>query len=100
MNRNTRNSILGLALGLSMAGIALAQSPNAALVGQAEPGTTAIIENVATGFTREVKVQKNGRYSLRSLPPGTFSVTIRKADGSLAAPRLVTLHVGSTTRVK
>lgn len=100
MTGKPRISIYGLVLGLSMATTALAQSPNAALMGEAEPGSTAIIQNMATGFTREVKVKENGRYALRSLPTGTFSVIIRKPDGSLEAPRVVTLRVGSTARVK
>jgi hypothetical protein len=89
-----------LAVALLVASAATAQSPTAAIQGQAAHGDVAIIQNVATGFSREVKPNKNGRYQLRNLPAGgTFSVTIKHPDGSLDAPKLVTLRVGGTARV-
>ena len=69
-------------------------------MGEATPGATAIIQNQDTGFTREVKVKDNGRYTLRNLPTGSFIVTIRNADGSLEAPKAVLLRIGTITRVQ
>lgn len=88
-----------LAAGLFVAAAATAQSPTAAIQGQAAQGDVAVIQNVDTGFTREVKPNKNGRYQLRNLPTGTFSVTIKHPDGSLEQPKLVTVRVGGTARV-
>lgn len=88
-----------LALGLAHAGGAAAQSPNAAISGDARAGDVAIIRNVDTGFTREVKVKDNGRFQLRNLPTGRFAVTIRHPDGSLEPTRTVTVQVGQTARV-
>ena len=87
------------ALALFVAGAAVAQSSVAAIQGKANPGDVVIIQNVDTGFTREVKVDDSGRYKLRNLPTGTFSVTFKHADGSLAAGKTVTLRVGTTARV-
>ena len=70
------------------------------LMGEAKVGDVALVENVDTGFRREVKVDKSGRYKLRNLPTGTFRVTVKHPDGSTEAPRLVTLRVGSTARVQ
>lgn len=84
---------------VAFAGIAAAQSPNAAIQGTVDPGDVAIIHNVDTGFTREVKTDAKGRFRLRNLPTGTFTVTIKHADGSLGLSRTVTLRVGTTARV-
>lgn len=91
---------IGLTLGLALAGVAAAQSPTAGLMGQANVGDVALVENVDTGFRREVKVDKSGRYKLRNLPTGTFRVTVKHPDGSSDAPKVVTLRVGSTARVQ
>lgn len=88
-----------LALGLAFAGLVAAQSPTAGLMGEAQPGDVALVENVDTGFRREVKTDKAGRYKLRNLPTGTFRVTVKHPDGTTEAPKLVTLRVGSTARV-
>lgn len=103
MTRSTtrnRLSLLGAIMGACLAASAAAQSPTAGLMGEAAPGSIAVVQNVSTGFKREIKVKANGRYALRNLPTGTFSVTIRNADGTTEAPRLVQLRVGSTARVK
>lgn len=91
---------LVLALSLTVAGIAAAQSPTANIAGEAKPGDVVEIRNADTGFTREVKVKGNGRYQLRNLPTGTFSVTVKHPDGTADAPKLVSLRVGSTARIQ
>lgn len=98
INLNARGLVL--AMGLAVAGMAAAQSPTANLSGEGKPGDIAVIHNVDTGFTREVKVKRSGRYQLRNLQIGTFTVTLKHADGTFDTPKLVTLRVGSTTRVR
>ena len=97
-----RNTLIAAAFALSagISGFAAAQSATSALQGEAKAGDVAVIQNVDTGFTREVKVKDNGRFALRNLPTGNYQVTIRHADGSLDAPRQVTLQVGATARVQ
>ena len=89
-----------LATALAAAGAASAQSSVAAITGQAAASDTVVIQNVDTGFNREVKPNASGRYQLRNLPTGTFSVTIRHADGTVEPARFVTLRVGQTARVQ
>lgn len=89
--------LLALVLGPALA---VAQSPVGGLSGKAKTGDVAVIRNVDTGFTREVKVGKSGKYQLRNLPNGTFEVVIRHPDGTLDAPRRVDVHIGITTQVK
>ena len=90
----------GVALALCLAGTVAAQSPAGNIMGEGKPGDVAVIENVNSGFTREVTIKDNGRYQLRGLPTGTFKVTIRHADGSTDEPKVVNLHVGTTARVQ
>ena len=87
-------------LAFAIVGIAAAQSTTAAIQGQAAPGDVAIVENLDTGFTKEVKVNGKGRFSLRNLPTGTFKVTVKHPDGSLGISRKVTLSVGVTARIQ
>ena len=89
-----------LAATLFMAAAASAQSTTAAIQGRAAAGDVVLIENAATGFSREVKPNEDGKYQLRNLSPGTFSVTVKHPDGSLGKPALVTVKVGSTVRVR
>ena len=97
-----RNTLLAAAgvLCLGMSGFAAAQSSTSAVQGNAQPGDVAVVQNAQTGFTREVKVKDSGKFMLRNLPTGTYTVTIRHADGTVDAPRQVTLQVGSTARVQ
>lgn len=88
-----------LALALA-ASIASAQSAVAAISGQALATDTVIIQNLDTGFTKEIKPKANGRYQLRNLPTGAFSVVVKHADGSLEPARVVNLRVGQTARVQ
>lgn len=80
--------------------IALAQSPVGALAGVAKDGDVAVIRNVATGFAREIKVGKSGKYQMRNLSPSTFEVTIRHSDGTTQAPKKVDVHLGTTSRFR
>lgn len=91
----------GLLLGLVLGPVsAWAQSPVGALAGSAAEGDVAVIRNPVTGFVREVKVDKKGRYQARNLPVARYEVVIRHADGSQDAPRRVDVHIGITTRVQ
>jgi hypothetical protein len=99
MNTSIKRIALSLGLGLLLAGAAAAQSSVAHISGTAKAGDTVLVESVDTGFKREVAVKPNGRYSVRNLPIGTFSVVVKHADGSTDQPKLVTLRVGVTARV-
>lgn len=75
-----------------------AQSPSAAIKGQLAPGEVAVIQNLDTGFSREVKPNAKGSFHIRNLPTGTFSITVKNPDGSIGLSRVVTLRVGTTAR--
>ena len=79
---------------------AQAQSAVAAINGTAEHGNTVRIENIETGYSREIEVAKRGRFQFRSLPTGTYDVIIREPDGDIVKSQLVTLRVGGTASVR
>ena len=89
-----------LAATLFVATAASAQSTTAAIQGEATPGDVVIIENAATGFSREVKPNKDGKYQLRNLSSGLFSVTIKHPDGTLEKPVWIKAKIGATVRVQ
>lgn len=100
LSRLAKRGLLLLGVSLILAATAQAQSNNSAnIAGSANPGDTIIVESFDTGFHREVTVPRSGKYRLRSLPTGSYSVVIQRADGSVAASSNVTLQVGSTARV-
>lgn len=50
------------------------------IVGTATPGSPVVVENTALGFRREMKAEKNGRYSFWGLKIGTYRVTADNAS--------------------
>jgi hypothetical protein len=97
-----RNIVLSSAflVAFSFAGLAAAQQSSGNIMGEAKPGDTVLIQNVDTGFSREVKVKDNGRYALRGVPTGTFHVTVKHADGTTDETKAVTIHAGTSARVQ
>lgn len=78
---------LALACILLTAGVALAQSAGGAIEGRITDGQGAAVAgavvtatNTATGITRSVQSDVDGRYSLASLPVGTYDIVVT-ADG-------------------
>lgn len=77
----------------------LAQSPVGAISGQGREGDVAIIRNSSSGFSRELKIGKSGRFQARNLPVASYEVVIRHADGSEETPKRVDVHIGVTARL-
>jgi hypothetical protein len=92
-------TLLALALAALLPLSVQAQRSSGAIMGKAAPGTVVVVHNEGSGMHRELVVKENGRYDARNLPTGTYSVTLRKADGSSSPPILVAVHAGITTRV-
>lgn len=78
------------------AGTVQAQASSANISGDAVAGDTVTAINADTGLTREIEVKKDGKYRMRSLPLGTYIVTIKHADGTFSPSSTVTLRVGAT----
>lgn len=100
INRVFRRSALTLALGVCFASSVQAQSNTAGSVfGQAAAGETVLVENPATGFRREISAGSDGSYRAAALPPGNYTVTVRRADGTTAVRDNVVVNAGSGTSV-
>ena len=100
INRTLRRSALTVALGLCFASGVHAQSNTTGnIVGQAEAGSTVLVVNPATGFSREITVGSDGTYRAGSLPSGTYTVTLTKADGTTSVRNGVGVAVGTGTSV-
>jgi outer membrane receptor for ferrienterochelin and colicin len=84
-----KRSALAVALGMCFAGAVDAQSNiTGTIFGQvpAQPGTTIVIENLDTGFSRTIQADAQGRYRAASLPNGRYRVTLQK-DGNVVGVR-------------
>ena len=77
---------------------AAAQKSSGGIMGKAAAGTVVTAHNEGSGLERETTAKESGRYELRNLPTGTYSVTFKRADGS-SETVLVIVHGGITTRV-
>jgi len=98
LNRNLRRSALTVALGLCFSSAVHAQQSSGALFGQATSGETVVIDNPATGYHREVVVGADGGYRVPGIQPGSYRVTLKRADGTTAV-RDVQVNIGTGTPV-
>ena len=109
---NTQSSIssaprrLGLVLtavlgvcGLAGSGAAWAQSTVGMVFGKAPAGDTVSAVSTSTGVQREVHVASNGRYALRALPVGTYTITLQENGKPVLQHRNVPVVVGRGIKV-
>ena len=90
--KHFKRSALALAIGMTIAGGALAQSSVGSVFGNAEPSAKVTIENAQTGFRREVMADGEGRFNVSQLAPGTYKVT----SGSSTQNVIVRVGTGSS----
>lgn len=95
-----RRTTLALALGLGLAGGAMAQSTAGSIFGNAPAaagGTVTVVSN--SGVSRTVNVDSSGRYNIAALPIGTYTVTLKRDGQSVGSRSDVTIVVGAGTEV-
>jgi carboxypeptidase family protein/TonB-dependent receptor-like protein len=63
------------------------------------PGATVQIQNVGTGFTQTAQTDSGGRYLVRSLPLGSYTVTVQQAGFQSQVRRGISLTVASEVTV-
>ncbi|MGH8191972.1 MAG: TonB-dependent receptor [Rhodanobacteraceae bacterium] len=83
----------GVATTCALPTMVWAQTANATLQGTAPPGAEVTARNTATGQVRVTKASASGRYTIVSLPPGTWQVNA----GSGTTPQTISLAVASTS---
>jgi hypothetical protein len=84
-NKTVLSHALTLAFAASVATIganAYAQTSVGGINGSAASGSTVTIENKSIGVTRTITVDNAGRFNVTQLPPGVYTVRIKKPDGS------------------
>lgn len=86
-------------LGLAMAGTAAAQASGGNIAGNALAGETVVVNGVDNGFHRELKIDKDGKFSVRRVPTGEYTVIRIAPDGTVGPAQSIVVQVGSTARV-
>ena len=88
-----------LVLGLATAP-AIAQSSSGNIAGTAVAGETIVVNGADNGFHREIKIKKDGKFTIRRVPTGSYTVVRVLADGSNAVAQSIEIKVGGTARVQ
>ena len=94
-----KSVLLAGALAASFAVAALAQSTSGGISGSALAGETVVINGPDFGYHREILVKQDGKFSVRHLPAGAYTVVRIKPDGTVASSQSVVVQAGSTARV-
>ena len=76
MQRIPKLAIASLLLASSLPFVAHAQSSGGNIAGEASVGDTVTITGVDTGFRRELKIDKDGKYQVRRVPTGDYMVVL------------------------
>ena len=78
---------------------AFGQSTSGSVFGQATAGETVVVESAQTGFHREIAVGSDGAYRVPALPPGSYKVTLKHADGTTVVRDGIAVSAGTGTAV-
>jgi hypothetical protein len=91
-----RYSALALAVGMSIAGAALAQSNSSGSVFGHVDGTGTIhLVNLDTGLVRDIAVDQSGRYRASSLPVGRYKISLVRDGATVDTRDNVQVQVGT-----
>lgn len=78
---------------------ASAQSTSGSVFGKAPTGYAVAARSATTGAGRTVHVDSHGRYFIRELPVGVYTVTLKEADKAIAKHLNVSVVVGRGSEV-
>lgn len=98
MNKTLINSAIALSF-LTCAGIQ-AQSSSGNIVGDAKQGDRIIVTGPENGFHRELAIARDGKYQIRRVPTGNYTVVKVKADGTQEPAQGIVVQIGSSARVR
>jgi hypothetical protein len=99
VSKTFRHLALATIATLFLATAANAQQASGNIVGKAVAGDTVVVQGTGTGFHRELEITKDGKYNLRSVPAGEYTVNIKHADGT-SETKAIVVRVGSSARVQ
>jgi hypothetical protein len=103
MGKNTktmplRRTALAIAVGLGFVGFAHGQATTGSIFGSAPAGETVVVTS-SSGVQRTVTVDASGHYTITNLPVGSYTVTLRQGDQTVATRENVTVKVSSGAEV-
>jgi hypothetical protein len=96
---NLKSFLLGLVLGAGLLSAAHAQATSGNISGSALAGETVVINGPDIGFHREIQIKEDGKFSVRHVPAGAYTVVRIKPDGTVSASNSVVVQAGATARV-
>lgn len=74
---------IAIAAGLTLMSTAVqAQQSSGSINGRAAKGDAVVVEDRSIGITRQARVADDGSFVISQLPPGTYQVTITRANGT------------------
>jgi hypothetical protein len=94
-----KSLLVVFALTAGLAGAAQAQATSGNISGSALAGETVVINGPDIGFHRELQIKKDGKFSVRHLPAGSYTVVRIKPDGTVSSSESVVVQAGATARV-
>lgn len=86
-------------IGVASSGVAHAQATAGEVFGNAPAGTTVLAKSTTNGTQREVQVDEKGRYAIRALPIGVYTVTLSDNGQAVAKHMNVPVVVGRGIKV-
>ena len=99
MLRTLKLVLAGVALAATIPTTANAQSSAGNITGEALAGDTVTITGIDTGFRRELKIEKDGKYQVRRVPTGDYQVVRVRKDGTIDSAQSIVVRPGGTARV-
>jgi Carboxypeptidase regulatory-like domain len=87
------------AFGMAGSAAVHAQSTAGDVFGSAPAGSTVLAKSTTNGTQREVQVGEKGRYTIRSLPVGVYTVTLSENGQAVAKHLNVPVVVGRGIKV-
>lgn len=91
-------SLILLAAGATLGNAVFAQSTSTHIFGWGPAGQRVVVKS-ATGLKRSTAVNDRGRYDVRSLPMGVYTVSLMKGDAVVDTRRNIPLTVGRGAEV-
>ena len=83
----------------TFAHVSHAQSSSGNINGEGSNGDTVVVTGIDTGFKREIKLDKAGKFQIRRVPTGSYQVIRVRPDGSIDPAQQLMVRPGGTARV-